>query len=315
MTISAIIPAYNSAEFIRQAILSIQNQCHSVDEIIIVDDGSTDNTEQIVKSLSGNIRYHKQPNQGPSAARNQGIKLAEGDWIAFLDADDQWTEDKIAKQLAVLECHPSLHLIAGDMAEISIDGKLLVESMLAKHHLLRRFRELANRPLPNAVRALLEKNFIPTGTVLVKRASLLEAGLFNERIRFGEDLEIWTKIAARHPITCMADVLMLRRQHGQNATQMTEPLLRDLVEVARSLADSIPDAISEQGMEPKRLIAQRLNDLGYWYFSQGEYISARKVFSTSMSDIVTSRAALYFVSCFLPVSVIRFLKQVKRTSQ
>lgn len=83
MKISAVIPAYNSAKFIKAAIASIEAQTEPVAEIIIVDDGSTDATEAVVHSLPGNIVYYKQANQGPSAARNKGMELATGDWIAF----------------------------------------------------------------------------------------------------------------------------------------------------------------------------------------------------------------------------------------
>ncbi|HBA66860.1 MAG TPA: hypothetical protein DCZ48_11915, partial [Methylococcaceae bacterium] len=102
MNISVVIPAYNSAEFIADAVNSILKQTRPITEIIIVDDGSTDNTQQIVEALPGPITYIKQPNQGPSAARNTGIKTANSEWIAFLDADDQWTTDKIDKQLKLL---------------------------------------------------------------------------------------------------------------------------------------------------------------------------------------------------------------------
>lgn len=311
MTISAIIPAYNSAAYISDAIDSILRQTRAVDEIIVVDDGSEDDTERVVKALSGNIRYHKQANRGPSAARNQGIRMAAGEWIAFLDADDQWTKDKIAEQTELLKRYPELHLIAGDMAEIGHRDELLTRSVLDKHRLLNKFQTLAGRPLPLALSALIEKNFIPTGTVLVRRDSLFEAGLFNEAIRFGEDLELWAKIAARHPIACMPEVLMLRRQHGQNATQMTGLLLQDLVEVARSLKRSIPDAMQEQGIDPSRLVAHNLNDLGYWYFSQADYAKAREVFLSSLSEAINRRAALYLASSLLPPRLISVIKKMK----
>ncbi|TXK92571.1 hypothetical protein BMR10_17970, partial [Methylococcaceae bacterium CS4] len=164
-----------------------------------------------------NIKYIRQENQGPSSARNRGIKIAQGDWLAFLDADDQWLEDKIEKQLEALALSPELHLIAGDMQEIGIDNKVITQSVLAKHNLLQKFQTNQSRAIKNALAELVQKNFIPTGTVLVKRATLIESGMFNNLIHFGEDLELWAKIAAKHPITCMPDILMLRRLHEQNA--------------------------------------------------------------------------------------------------
>ncbi|MBV1922382.1 MAG: glycosyltransferase family 2 protein, partial [Pseudomonadales bacterium] len=193
MKISAIVPTYNNANFIEDAINSILVQSHSVDEIIIVDDGSTDNTaaviDAITKKTTHKIIYIQQDNQGPSSARNRGIEAASGDWLAFLDADDLWTPEKITLQLEALEREPQLKLIAADMSEIDRLGKLIVESVLAKHQLLKKFQTLAGKPVPMALNALLKKNFIPTGTVLANRAIVIAAGGFNTHIRFGEDLE------------------------------------------------------------------------------------------------------------------------------
>jgi glycosyltransferase involved in cell wall biosynthesis len=312
MKISAVIPAYNSAEFIADAIHSILGQTCPVDEIIVVDDGSSDETGRIVGGLPGNIRYHRQDNQGPSAARNQGIKMAQGDWIAFLDADDQWTPDKIEKQLATLERYPELHLIAGDMTEIDTGNRLLTASVLAKHRLLERFQALRGQPVANALAALISKNFIPTGTVLARRDTVLAAGLFNEAIRFGEDLELWAKIAAKHPITCLPDILMRRRQHGNNATQLTGRMLEDLVKVMQSLESGIATELRHQGLNPDQLVARGFADLGYWYFSAADYGKARSAFVASLRASINRRAALYLLSTCLPPALIKAVKTLKQ---
>ena len=312
MTISAVIPAYNSADFIADAINSILKQTYPVAEIIVVDDGSSDNTEHIVRNLPGNIHYYKQTNQGPSVARNQGIKMAGGDWIAFLDADDQWTPDKIEKQMATLNRYPELQLIAGDMSEIDGQDKLLTPSVLAKHQLLQGFRQLHGQPVPNALAALIGKNFIPTGTVLVRRHVVLAAGLFNESIRFGEDLELWAKIAARHPIACLPEILMLRRLHGNNATQLTGCMLADLVKVMQSLRNAIPAESKHQGLNPDQLVADSFADLGYWYFSVNDYRKARSALRSSLRATINRRAALYLLSACLPHSWVTGIKSIKQ---
>ena len=315
MKISAVIPTYNNAAFIEEAIDSILAQSHPVDEIIVVDDGSSDHSETLVKAIaqkSDKLTYIKQQNQGPSSARNRGIEVASGDWIAFLDADDRWPADKIALQLAALEREPSLQLIAGDMAETDEQGNVLVESMLAKHRLLGQFQTLKGRPLNNALTALVEKNFIPTGTVLVKRSALHEAGCFNADIRFGEDLELWAKIACHHPITCLPQRLMYRRQHGANATQNTGPMLEDLVKVMGSIGQYGAEQLRRQGVKPSTLRASALADLGYWHFSQGNYRQARNVFTSSLKAHLSKRALLYATACLLPKTLITRLKVLKQ---
>jgi glycosyltransferase involved in cell wall biosynthesis len=311
MKISVVIPAYNSAEFIADAVHSILKQTRPITEITIVDDGSTDNTQQIVEALPGPITYIKQPNQGPSAARNTGIKAANSEWIAFLDADDQWTPDKIDKQLKLLRKIPELVLIAGDMAEIDKSGQLITESVLDKHHLLNKFQAIQDRAIPNALAELVTKNFIPTGTVLVKKSALIEAGCFNPSIRFGEDLECWSKIAAKHPIACMPDILMLRRQHGNNATQLTAPLLNDLARVMTSIRNYAAKDLSLQNIDPDRLVADAYADLGYWHFSEYDLITARQAFSASLKEKPSKRALLYWLACLMPEGIIKMLRKIK----
>jgi len=312
MKISAIIPAYNSQDFILDAIQSIQNQTHPVDEIIVIDDGSTDSTQQIIQSQTSNIKYIHQENQGPSAARNTGIKAAQGNWIAFLDADDQWMPDKIEKQLLALKHSPELHLLAGDMQEIGINHELITQSVLAKHKLLQEFQEINSLPIKNALAKLVNKNFIPTGTVLANRSTLIEAGMFNTAIRFGEDLELWAKIATKHPITCLPEVLMLRRLHGQNATSCTMPMLIDLVKVMQSIRQYSNNILITQNINANKLVANAWANLGYGYFINENYQQAKSAFIHSLKDKPSKRALTYFIACLLPTRIIKTIRKTKQ---
>ena len=311
MRISAVIPAYNSAAFIAEAIISIVKQSYIVDEIIVIDDGSSDNTLAVIQGLSGNIRYHKQENRGPAAARNQGIKMAQGDWIAFLDADDQWTTDKIKKQLAGLTRYPELHLIAGDMTEIDEDNSVLTPSVLAKHQLLTGFIKDQGRPITDALSKLVHKNFIPTGTVLVRRDTLLAVGMFNESIHYGEDLELWAKIAAYYPISCLPEILMLRRLHNNNATKASAAMLIDRIEVMQSLRQTISLTLIQQGLKPDRLVADAYTALAYWYFNLKDYQRARQAAVASLYEALTWRALIYGLSACLPAKCLMILKKLK----
>lgn len=311
LQISAVIPTYNNAAFIKDAVLSILHQTVPAAEIIIVDDGSTDNTQQIIQQLDGNIHYIRQQNRGPSAARNVGIKAAKGEWIAFLDADDQWTKDKLEKQIQALHNSPELKLIAGDMSEINIDNQVLEASVLNKHHFLDKFSALNGQPIPDAFIELLRKNFIPTGTVLIKKDILLEAGLFNDSIRYGEDLELWAKVASQHPITCLPEVLMLRRQHGSNSTQSAEPMLTDLIKVMESVK-SYTDKQHVQSYNPDQHIADALNNLGYWYFNNHQFSKAQNIFHRSLKILPTRRALLYLIIGLLPNRLVIKLRTIKQ---
>jgi len=312
MKISAVIPAYNSQDFILDAILSIQRQTHPVDEIIVIDDGSSDDTQQIIQNQAKDVIYIRQKNQGPSAARNAGIKIAKSEWIAFLDADDQWTEDKIATQLSTLSLSPELHLIAGDMQEIGLNNEIITQSVLEKHNLLEKFQSNKSLPIKNALAELVTKNFIPTGTVLVKRTSLIEAGMFNTAIRFGEDLELWAKIASKHPITCLPEILMLRRLHGSNATSCTSLMLADLVKVMQSIIIYARHPLFMQHISANKLVADAWADLAYWHFTNEEFNLARAAYWNSIKEYPGKRSFAYFAFSSLPKHVIKALRKTKQ---
>ena len=101
--ISVIIPAYNAGRYLAEAIQSVLAQTLSVHEIIVADDGSADNTAAVALSFPAPVRYHLNPHEGTAAARNQGVRVAQGEWLAFLDADDLWQPDKLAAQMALFQ--------------------------------------------------------------------------------------------------------------------------------------------------------------------------------------------------------------------
>ncbi len=297
--ISAIIPCYNNAEFISNAIRSILKQTVPVDEIIVIDDGSEDNIEHVLKPFTNQISYYRQENSGPSTARNLGIKEASHEWIAFLDADDQWVENKIEQQLHVLSKYPELRLIASDMDEIDSGHQVTSPSVLKQHNLLKQFQVNAGRPVKNALRKLVEKNFIPTGTVLIKRDVLLEVGLFKETIRFAEDLELWCRVAANYPITCLPIVHMHRYRHDNNATsQVSENMLKDLVSVHTLIYQQFAEQLRSHGLNPEQTMAQKWFDLGYWYRKNGEYSKARNAFLKSIQLKPSKTYILNILACF-----------------
>jgi len=312
MKISAVIPTYNSAKFITSAIASIHAQTVPIDEIVIVDDGSTDDTERVVAGLKGNIVYYKQSNQGPSVARNKAIEIATGDWIALLDADDQWTPNKTKLQISALNITPSLHFIFGDEAEVDVDGNVITPSSLDKHNLLSELKRISGQPIPNALAALVNKNFVPTSSAMFRRDTAIELGLFDTSIRFGEDLELWAKIAARYPVACVTDALILRRKHSESATTATERMLSQLPRVMASIREHTKAELTTQNIDPDKIVADAYWTLGYWYFIHNNTGKARNAFFKSLSEQISFRSVLYFAACLLPqrgINQIRLLKQ------
>ncbi len=306
-TISVVIPAHNSAPFLAAAVASVRAQEPAVAEIIVVDDGSTDATATVAEGLG--VGLIRQTNQGPAAARNRGVEAATGEWIAFLDADDTWVEDKLARQLALVAAHRSVALVAGDMAEVDGAGAVVVESVMAAHGHLDRFRALGGAPIPRAAGLLLEANFIPTGTVLVRRAVLEAVGGFNGALRFGEDLELWVRIAVRFPIAVVPEVLMRRSRHGGNLTGGGVETLRGLVEVAEAIRRWPPGALAGQGVSADGWAAARYLDLGHALSRTGAAGEARPPLLRSLRLAPSWGAGRALVLAALPSSVARRLRR------
>jgi len=215
--------------------------------------------------------------------------------------------------LIALKHSPELHLIAGDMQEIGINNEPITQSVLAKHKQLKQFQSNQSLPIRNALAELVNKNFIPTGTVLVKRSTLIEAGLFNSAIHFGEDLELWAKIASKRAITCLPEILMLRRLHGQNATTCTMPMLLDLVKVMLSIRQYSNDILVTQNINADKLVANAWANLGYGYFMNEDYQQAKSAFSNSLKEKLNKRALTYFIACVLPTKIIKTIRNTKQT--
>ena len=194
--ISAVIPAYNCEEYIARAIESVLEQTHPVDEIIVVDDGSTDTTAEIIKSYGERIRYVHQDNAGECGARNTGVQVAASSWVAFLDADDQWLPDKIELQVKCLQQNPAIVWVSSNY-ERCLCGENLRQPHLplqqAKNYLQGRtyFSEFFTAFILDAHGC--------SDTMLIKKEVLLDAGLFRRNQTRGGDVDMWWRIAFRYP--------------------------------------------------------------------------------------------------------------------
>ena len=190
-----VIPAYNAEDCIARAISSVLAQTLPPHEIVIVDDGSTDGTADIAKRFAG-VRVLSQLRAGASQARNAGIRACNGEIVAFLDADDEWLESKLEKQLD-LHQGQDIALSFCRSNEFDEQGNELGDT----------FRDLAPRR-GNVWRDLLATNFIATPTVMASRENLVALGGFDTRLKVGEDQDMWIRLARLGPVDFVDDSLV-----------------------------------------------------------------------------------------------------------
>ncbi len=216
--VSVVIPAYNAEKFLADAIHSVRAQPWASlgvePEIIVVNDGSTDRTDDVVRSISG-MRCVRQANGGIAAARNAGIKIASGSFLAFLDADDLWTGDKLARQFAALHAQGAAGFVTGGIEQF-YDSSLQVR---------------LHAP-PAAISTAC------SGTTLIRTADFLRVGLFNPALRIGEFIDWYSRASAVGLCEHRLDAILLRRRiHGRNTTLRERGSSVDYVAVLKAHLD------------------------------------------------------------------------------
>jgi len=205
-SVSVVIPAYNRAHLLERCLDSVLGQTLAADEIIVVDDGSTDNTVSTLKSLHPDIKLIQQDNLGVSAARNTGISAARHDWIALLDSDDVWHENKLERQIMALNDAPEYLICHSD--EIWIRNGIRVNQMI-KHK--KAGGHIFQHCLPLCA--------ISPSAVIIHRSLFEEIGLFDETLPACEDYELWLRICSRYPVLYIDEALITK--HGGHDDQLS----------------------------------------------------------------------------------------------
>jgi GT2 family glycosyltransferase len=258
--ISIVLPTYNRAYCLAETLRSIQTQTYTNWEVLVIDDGSTDGTADVVRALQkddGRIKYHHQSNTGVSGARNAGLRLAHGEWIAFLDSDDAWVPWKLSAQVACVQRLPGIGMIWTDFDAVTPEGTIISRNHLRKfysayrrigeHRIFqhgRRFTELVpelsgiHEALATAeVRwgdvysAMIAGNLVHTSTVLLSRERARAVGFFDERFRTGEDYDFHLRTCYEGPVALL-DAPSMRYRIAGGADQLTARTYR--VEIARN---------------------------------------------------------------------------------
>ena len=268
--VSVIIPTHNRAALVVEAIDSVLRQTYAQLEVLVVDDGSTDETPEVLRQQAQKdprVRFVRHENRGVAAARNTGLSHARGELIGFCDSDDVLLSRKLERQVAYLADHPEAGMVYSDVRLIR-DGQVETASY---------FSERAPREgwvFPD----LLERNFIPNVSILARKAGMETAGRFNESLRSSEDYDFWLRFCQLFQVGYLPEVLVDVRQFGDNLTQEGRHYETHL-QVLKSVAENGVRKVSP--MVIRRAYARTYLSMGYDFLVGGRFSSARAAFLKS----------------------------------
>ncbi|MCI0493416.1 glycosyltransferase, partial [candidate division KSB1 bacterium] len=228
--ISVIIPTYNRATVLEHAIESVLRQTYQNIELLIVDDGSTDHTRQVVEKYQSHVTYLSQLNKGPAAARNFGIQNSQGDLICFLDSDDRWVENKLKVQVDLILSDPDIKICYTD--EIWMRHGVRVN----QKHVHRKYSGwIYQKCLPLCI--------ISPSSVMIHREVFGRVGLFDESMTVCEDYDLWLRISRFYPVTFIPKPLIIK--YGGHRDQLSQQFLG--MDVFRIRA--LEKILAENGLE------------------------------------------------------------------
>jgi glycosyltransferase involved in cell wall biosynthesis len=270
--VSVIVPAYNAARYLRNAIDSVVGQTYADWELIIVDDGSTDGTRALVRSYiaaqGDKLRYVFQTNRGLPAARNAGIRESQGEFIAILDADDMWLPSRLKRGVEVMDRAPDVGLVHSKVARINVDGDIVSYLDFPKKYQAGKI----------AVDIFVRRANILCPTVLFRKRCLDVTGSFDETMRATEDRDLWFRIAEHYNVAYIDEVLAHWRLTPGSMTSDPDRMLKgQLVFVNKHYKRRACGWVTLQ-----RALAQIYREQGDCYFSRGQLATALRHYLRSV---------------------------------
>lgn len=307
--VSVIIPAYNNELHLREAIDSVLAQEYSPLEIIVVDDGSTDRTADIVASYGDRVILLRQENQGSAVARNTGIKHARGKYIAFLDADDVWWKHKLDYQVSALE-QSEYKMAYSRFIWWPPDGS----GQYSKPE-----REFGLEDNPGSSSAVVSSGWIYpdllldcivwTSTVVVEKTALETAGWFDPDLRKGQDYDLWLRLSRYVPMLGLEQPTALYRKHSGNITASLKPVNYEYFILSRAI-ERWGVAAPDGRKAPEGLLSARLYRScfhhGYSHLKQGNPDIAIEALSTSMRHSGIRLKTLVFIAVAVCKKMVRY---------
>lgn len=302
--VSIIIAAYNAEKTITETVESLLAQTYVEKEIIITNDGSTDNTPQILDSFFKQhpniIKIIHQKNMGQSIARNASIAATKGAFIAFMDADDIWAENKIERQVKYLSNNPHIDMVYTEGMTIDEKGNKLNPFNCSKEF------------TGNCFETLFLNNDIIGSSVMVRKAVLDKVGTFTPYLRACENWELWTRISREHQIDFIDEELAYYRQHDSNMSQNIDWMIENRLKAIRHNHEQYKDIVTNENVLTNEAYFRAYRGFGGVYLGQLKLKKARKYIALAIKHNPKSlRMYFWFFQACMGKSILIFIRKLK----
>ena len=266
--VSIVTPTYNRSDFLPEAIDSVLGQTYENFELIIVDDGSTDDTQALVESYQKDprIRYFYQANQGQSVARNRGIAESKGEFICFLDSDNAWLPQKLERSLLEFERFPAAHIVYGNSILIDENSAEIGKSTMKRYS-------------GRITHHLLKDNFVSMNTTMTRRQCFDEMGGFNESDRVAEDYELWLRFSTKFEFRYIPEFLGFYRKMDNQISSDKQQRYEGNERLLLKFLEQYPNAVTGK---------QRRRGLSHFYIRKARYEMSVRAFRAALSDIAAA---------------------------
>lgn len=321
--VSAVVPAFDAADHLPSTLASVRDQTTAVDEVVVVDDGSRDDTAAVARAHGARVVEHG-ANRGVSAARNTGIRAAANDWIALLDADDRWKPGKIERQYGVVRRHPGVRVVFSDREHVR-DGEVVRRRFLPDHDPYRRVGKVRleegvyRLERSSLGRALFPGNFLKPSTLLLRRDLFEHVGGFDERfttpgseIGTCEDQDLALRLAVHtDPVVVEEPLVSYRLREGSVSSDTVGLKLgyAYLAEKVSSDPERYPDGAADHFRARKPAV---LREAAILCMHEGAFGTASDLLHRSLRSRVTWRTLLALAACSLGERAFTALLRVKR---
>lgn len=305
-TVSVIIPTYNRGNFVTEAIDSVMAQTFRDYEVIVIDDGSTDNTKDLLLRYGERLRYIHQPNSGVGAARNAGIRCASGEWLAFLDSDDIWLPDYLSCQMDRAKQDPRICIHMTNSIRIEADGAKIDTFQDFGFTPRKTFRNDSCLVVERPLTFILQRHPPYLQTTMFRREAFIGAGMFNEKVTISEDLEAITRMCLDGPLGLCDRPLAHIVRRKEVIRNLSSRWYSDNIYCRNCIGAIYQNLLTQSNVSYvekrtlNKLLSSNTRAIGNIYFESGEILKARDCYREALRVYPSPKSLMKVLASYLP---------------